>query len=124
MITFHSIEAQDIGAIRSEAFIGSSPRYDERGYTILHIAAMKQWIKGINYILKERLLDVDAVDGEEMNQTSLYLSAFYGHEKSVKCLLGHGASVEIREDINGETPLHAAAKYGFTRVVSDLLTSG
>eukprot|EP01012_Entosiphon_sulcatum_P026705 TRINITY_DN3218_c0_g1_i1.p1 TRINITY_DN3218_c0_g1~~TRINITY_DN3218_c0_g1_i1.p1 ORF type:complete len:659 (-),score=81.50 TRINITY_DN3218_c0_g1_i1:21-1997(-) len=55
--------------------------------------------------------------------TSLWLAASSGHSEMVRLLLYFSASVDER-NLNGEAPLHAAARAGHANVVSELCNEG
>lgn len=66
--------------------------------------------------------DLDYQDREQQS-TALHFAAWDGRLEVTKLLLQAGASLEIRA-AGGATPLHAAARRGFTDVAIALLAHG
>lgn len=64
----------------------------------------------------------DAVDTS--GYSSLHYASRAGHLEIVKCLVAHGADVNLRTRGNQSSPLHRASQQGHTVVVEFLLRNG
>jgi ankyrin repeat protein len=93
---------------------------DLEGRTPLHWAATVDAGWCVTLLLRERACDVNAVDRRK--QTALHLAAAGGHEESVRLLVEHGASFELR-DVDGLTPDDAARVSG-NSAIANLLGTG
>jgi len=93
------------------------------GGTPLHLAAM---VKGQHSEIVEMLLshgaDVNAPDAHGL--TPLHYAALVDNQDAVKSLSDHGAKVNARDDVVGDTPLILAAGKGYRAVVELLLAHG
>ncbi|CAN9362528.1 unnamed protein product [Alternaria alternata] len=95
---------------------------DVVGDTPLHKAARKGHMEILVLLLARA--DVDSAPINVYHSTPLYLAAKMGHEEVVNGLLGRPKSeamLDIDQDENGGSPLHAAAVYGHRGVVKLLL---
>ena len=82
---------------------------DQIGYTILHLAARDAFPELISLLVQARVnLDATLQTGD----TALHLAARYGAVESVEVLLAAGASLNLREIHNGNTPFDVALHYG------------
>jgi uncharacterized protein len=66
-------------------------------------------------------LPVDSADGSQ--NTLLLLACYYGHVKTARMLILHGANIEKR-NIRGQTPLGGVAFKGYDDVAALLLEHG
>lgn len=99
---------------------------DENNYTALHYAAARGHQNTLLLLLHAGA-DINAVTNDKF--TPLHLCSLNGHENCVKALLYYSDHMRIRVDRNaqnrmGDTPLHLAAKWGFTEIVETLLEYG
>lgn len=99
---------------------------DENNFTPLHYAAARGQQNTLLLLLHAGA-DINALTNDRF--TPLHLSCLNGHENCVKALLYYSDHMRIRVDKNapnkmGDTPLHLAAKWGFTEIVETLLEYG
>ncbi|MCJ1306899.1 hypothetical protein MMC25_000543 [Agyrium rufum] len=93
---------------------------DNKGQTLLSIAAEKRYEKVVQLLL-EKGADVNAQDAR--GRTPLWRAAWKGHEKVVQLLLEKGADANA-QDADGRTPLCQTASNGHEKVVQLLLEKG
>ncbi|XP_076676943.1 uncharacterized protein LOC143373497 [Andrena cerasifolii] len=86
--------------------------------TPLHLASLHGNLHVVEFLTKEKGVDINAVD--KNNFTTLTFAAVKGYVEIVKILLSNGARVDIGTD-EGATPLHYAALNGHKNVVEILL---
>lgn len=99
---------------------------DENNWTALHYAAAKGHQNTLLLLLHAGA-DINATSND--NYTPLHLCCLNGHENCVKALLYYSDHMRIRvnksaQNRMGDTPLHLAAKWGFTEIVETLLEYG
>lgn len=102
---------------------------DDQGQTALH-KAVRHGTVGIVDLLVEAGAAVDGSEDDLMYPSPLHVAC--GTQRYsflqvtncdvIKALLGHGASVNLRDE--GNTPLHYAAKIRSTKMVDFLLRAG
>ena len=92
---------------------------DNYGYTALHEAASRGYIKIVQLLLSKGAL----ITATNARGTPLHLAASYGYPRTVELLLSKGASIEA-VDSGNYTPLHRAAFNGHTSTVELLLIKG
>lgn len=85
--------------------------------TLLHLAAQKAQEENVLTLLKFHA-DINSIDSS--GKTPLFLAVIQGHRSMVNLLVKNGASVSIKTH-EQENVLHAAAFYGHTLVLRDLL---
>ncbi|RDD40279.1 Ankyrin repeat domain-containing protein 27 [Trichoplax sp. H2] len=95
------------------------------GCTPLHLACKRDFPKIVR-LLCEKGASMNAVDNDDF--TALHFCAENGHEETAKVLLfnefnGKRASINT-SDINGNTPLHIAAKWGYANLVELFVENG
>lgn len=88
----------------------------------LHYAAKFGHLSCLRLLLGEYKSPVDIQT--YAGQTALHLSCEYQHQNIVKCLLQHGASVNLKTFKVEDTALLKAAKNGNNRIVQILLEHG
>jgi ankyrin repeat protein len=96
---------------------------DNSGSTPLHQAATAEAQNAdVLEMLIARKADVNATDTNGL--TPLHYAALADRAKSVKVLLGHGAHADVKDKVEGNTPLIIAAGEGYKDVVEVLLANG
>lgn len=99
---------------------------DDRGWTLLHVAARRGDIKEVRRLLNEGV-DVNVVTWgpKSQGETPLHLAAQGGHIKVMDELLERGANIDARtKGACGWTPLHSAAKQRNKKAVKYLVENG
>lgn len=92
---------------------GASPRKtDDRGRTPMHLAARNGHHSVCEILIDRYPLGVNALDRND--ESPLHLAVRYGRNSAVGLLIAHGASLEA-ENLDGELPLHIAAKRSRSR---------
>lgn len=91
---------------------------DEDGLTSLHLLTIEGHASVAQWLIDEVLADIDSRDTYQ--QTSLHHAAVKGHGTVAHLLLNRGADAMAR-DRAGWTPLHAAARSGFTDAAAELI---
>ncbi|KAJ0396200.1 hypothetical protein P43SY_001907 [Pythium insidiosum] len=66
--------------------------------------------------------DVDEVD--HLGRSALHWAAMIGTDEIVSILLRNGASIDLRDTLDGLAPLHYAAFYGHVKVTRQLVDAG
>ncbi|TMW65340.1 hypothetical protein Poli38472_007982 [Pythium oligandrum] len=66
--------------------------------------------------------DVDEVD--YLGRSALHWAAMAGTDEIITILLRNGASVDLRDNLDGLTPLHYAAYYGHVKITRVLVNAG
>ena len=93
-------------------------RVDDSNRASLHFAALCKSVKILNFILQQSGVEKDKQDKE--GSTALLLASQIGEcLMNVKCLVEHGASLDVKND-NGWTPLFLAAQQGHLEIVKIL----
>ena len=92
---------------------------------MLHLAAKRGNIEVVHYMLDDHSNRAKEVlnAGREGGRTPLIAATFAGHDAIVDLLLEAGAAVDKSDD-DGFTPLHWAARKGYTRLVRTLVETG
>ena len=96
---------------------------DFRGATPLHCAAQRGHQNALLLLLHAGT-DINKKDND--SNTALHLASQNGHDGCVKALLFYSESVECdlemnAQNLNGDTPLHLACRWGFSSIVQLLL---
>ncbi|MDR2548100.1 MAG: ankyrin repeat domain-containing protein [Rickettsiales bacterium] len=91
-------------------------QYDE-GDTILHLAALSNYIDIVNDLIKN-VEDINPVNGG--GETPLHLAAQNGHIDIVRALIEKGAKIDAVDKL-GWTPLHCAVSSCRTKAIETLL---
>jgi ankyrin repeat protein len=87
------------------------------GNTPLKIAAVRGDSNAVRVLLQAGA-DVNAIVEEDC--TALWYAAAFDHPAVVRILLDHGASLDTRNSLSGDTALEAAQKRGLTEVLKVL----
>jgi ankyrin repeat protein len=74
----------------------------------------------LEMLLKE---GADPCHKDVLNQTAVFYTARFGHDRQLQMLLNAGASANDK-DTYGQTPLYYAAREGFTSIVRKLIAAG
>eukprot|EP00041_Stephanoeca_diplocostata_P001573 m.20474 g.20474 ORF g.20474 m.20474 type:complete len:1613 (-) comp12157_c0_seq1:326-5164(-) len=135
-VSVHMVDADGCRAIHIAARLGNvdvltlliekkSPidAYDVTEQTPLHYACQRDRI-GCVLVLLNHGADINRCD--TAGRTALHFCAINGHERCAKAIVFH-APATLRmdaRDINGNTALHLAAKWGYAPLVELLLLSG
>lgn len=94
----------------------------DRGTTALIIATKASQIDVMRVLLNLGGANVDEIDIKE-GKAALSYAAKLGLEHSVRCLLEYNADVNIRELIDGSTPLMLAASIGHKEIIHVFLNT-
>lgn len=88
-------------------------------------AALAAAVEGRLRVLERLLaLGIDLEASDPYGMTLLMTAALHGQEEVVALLVGHGASVTVREVVFGYTPLMLAAAHGHPGIVRMLIDHG
>lgn len=90
---------------------------DDRGFTILHIAAIYGQAKVIDVLLR---LKANPNKSDYKGSSALHYSAARGHQNIIILLLQSGAKID-QSDNEGNTPLHLASNNGHETCVKAIL---
>lgn len=96
---------------------GAKVAPDSSGRTPLHLAAAGGHSEIVEALVNSK--NVNAVDA--VGRTALQIAATGGHVEVVKILLKHGANVNSRDNLHGNTSLHEASWHGFSKTVAALV---
>lgn len=96
---------------------GAKVAPDSSGRTPLHLAAAGGHTEIVEALVNST--NVNATDA--VGRTALQIAATGGHVDVVKVLLKHGANVNSRDNLHGNTSLHEASWHGFSQTVSSLV---
>lgn len=108
------------------SFRQRSGERDDRGWTLLHVAARKGDLKEVRRLLNEGMdVNLPAWGAKSRGATPLHLAAQGGHLKVMDELLERGADIDARtKGACGWTPLHVAAKERKKKAMEFLLGNG
>jgi ankyrin repeat protein len=96
-----------------------------RGLLPLHIAASFGNVAAITFLNDNNLIpDINALTAGEEAYSSLHLAARFSQLKTVKLLANMGAELDLKDKVDGQKPLHIAARFGFASIVTALLGAG
>ncbi|XP_067650360.1 ankyrin repeat domain-containing protein 50-like [Haliotis asinina] len=98
---------------------GETKLVDDRGYNILHLAALSGQVEMVKIILS--LTTVDINSRTHTGQTPLMTAAYEGHKDVFEFLLSKGANVSYVDD-KGDNILHHASYGGHTEMVQYILS--
>jgi uncharacterized protein len=84
------------------------------GNTPLKIATVRGDVDAVRVLLGAGA-DVDAIVEDDC--TALLYAAAFDHPEIVRVLLDHGASLDTRNSLSGDTPAEAAQRRGLTEVL-------
>ena len=91
------------------------------GLNMLHKGAQGNSPNSIIYFNKKYNIDIASTNNDNLN--SMHFAAISGMDNSIIYLLNMGLNPNL-QDINGNTPLHYAVKYGQNRIIKKLLHNG
>lgn len=120
-LLFYAVRNNDL--LRIEELVKSGAKVtasDEKGWTPLHVAALKGNRAAADYLIAHGA-DVDAAD--EDGWTPLHVAAMQGKDPVVDLLVSARAKVNVGDN-DGWTPLHLAAKKNATWIVQRLIDAG
>uniref|UniRef100_A0A8D9B2T5 Ankyrin repeat domain-containing protein 27 n=1 Tax=Cacopsylla melanoneura TaxID=428564 RepID=A0A8D9B2T5_9HEMI len=90
---------------------------DDRGFTVLHVAALYGRIKVVDLVLE---LGADTNTQDLCGCSPLHYAATRGHQNVLLLLLHSGASINLTDN-EGNTPLHLATNNGHETCVKALI---
>jgi ankyrin len=110
----------------SLTFDAGIPEYPApKGLLPLHVAAAIENNAAIAFLNDHDFLcDINALTTGAEAYSSLHLAAMFSGPSTVKLLKTLGADLDIKDAMNGQTPLHIAARLGFVDIVTVLLDAG
>ena len=91
------------------------------GLNMLHKGAQGNSPNSIIYFNKKYNIDIASTNNDNLN--AMHFAAISGMDNSIIYLLNMGLNPNL-QDINGNTPLHYAVKYGQNRIIKKLLHNG
>ena len=91
------------------------------GLNMLHKGAQGNSPNSIIYFNKKYNIDIASTNNDNLN--AIHFAAISGMDNSIIYLLNMGLNPNL-QDINGNTPLHYAVKYGQNRIIKKLLHNG
>ena len=91
------------------------------GLNMLHKGAQGNSPNSIIYFNKKYNIDIRSTNNDNLN--AMHFAAISGMDNSIIYLLNMGLNPNL-QDINGNTPLHYAVKYGQNRIIKKLLHNG
>ena len=91
------------------------------GLNMLHKGAQGNSPNSIIYFNKKYNIDIASTNNDNLN--AMHFAAISGMDNSIIYLLNMGLNPNL-QDINGNTPLHYAVKYGQSRIIKKLLHNG
>ena len=91
------------------------------GLNMLHKGAQGNSPNSIIYFNKKYNIDIGSTNNDNLN--AMHFAAISGMDNSIIYLLNMGLNPNL-QDINGNTPLHYAVKYGQNRIIKKLLHNG
>ena len=91
------------------------------GLNMLHKGAQGNSPNSIIYFNKKYNIDIGSTNNDNLN--AMHFAAISGMDNSIIYLLNMGLNPNL-QDINGNTTLHYAVKYGQNRIIKKLLHNG
>jgi palmitoyltransferase len=88
---------------------------------MLHKGAQGNSPNSIIYFNKKYNIDIASTNNDNLN--AMHFAAISGMDNSIIYLLNMGLNPNL-QDINGNTPIHYAVKYGQNRIIKKLLHNG
>ncbi|KAF1326591.1 Monoterpene epsilon-lactone hydrolase, partial [Globisporangium splendens] len=103
--------------------------WDERGYSLLHVAAPHRDCVGLEprgaallaFLIQKMPEEIDTVNAQ--GDTAVHVAIFHGNANAVKALIQGGADVNLRNHVL-ESPLHIALGAGSKELIDTLVLSG
>ncbi|KAF1316116.1 Monoterpene epsilon-lactone hydrolase, partial [Globisporangium splendens] len=103
--------------------------WDERGHSLLHVAAPHRDCVGLEphgaallaFLIQKMPEEIDTMNAQ--GDTAAHVAAFHGSANAVKALIQVGADVNLRNHVL-ESPLHIALGAGSKELIDTLVLSG
>ncbi|XP_069779504.1 ankyrin repeat domain-containing protein 53 [Narcine bancroftii] len=98
---------------------------DCQGYNTMHYAAQSGWLQGLRVLVEEYHMDMNMPDPRGICPLHLVLNKEHGShaDHCLKYLLDIGADPNV-QTIDGQSPLHLAAKAGLLDCITMLVEAG
>lgn len=124
MPIYHAIESNDIGMVTLLLSYGPDHLIDQStGMTSLHLAIRNDNLCMVGLLLSDPNIDVNAITDIE-KESPLHYAVHVGNEDIVDFLLINKSTNVNAMNINGETPLLSASKYGHVDICKKLIHHG
>ena len=90
----------------------SATEKDKRGFTVLHLAVIKQRFPIVRWLTKQTFAALLVRIADNNNNLALHYAALRGSKKMAQLLLKRNRDMLNLRNISGATPLHVAAFEG------------
>ena len=95
---------------------------NKEGETCFHICCSNGYSNIVEYFLKERKLNQFLEVLDNNSNTALHLATLNGHSGIVKCLIEHGADVNVKNE-DDISPLDFSCRKGFFEISKNIIAS-
>jgi ankyrin repeat protein len=92
------------------------------GETCFHICFSNGYSNIVEYFLKEKKLNIFLEILDNNSNTALHLATMNGHSSIVKCLIEHGADVDVKNE-DDISPLDFSCRKGFFEISKNIIAS-